>query len=75
MVRTCSIINHTVGVVIYAGQKFMQFSKITHHKIYAGDIYAIATDKFNYWGVSHLCAKQFIFDFNYANFLSVAKFA
>ena len=32
-----------------------QFAKITHHKIYAGDIYAILVN-FNYWGgVSLMC--------------------
>ena len=56
----------TVGVVIYAGQKF---AKITHHKIYAGDIYAILLFLL-LLGATYVL--KFISDFNYANFLSLA---
>ena len=46
-------------------------SKITLHKIYAGDIYAILTN-FLLLGVCLTYVLKFISDFNYANFLSLA---
>ena len=52
---SCSLPHNTAGVVIYASQ----FAKITHHKIYAGDIYAILKILI-IGGVSHLCAKIYI---------------
>ena len=59
--RSC----YLCGLEIYAN-----FAKITHHKIYAGDIYAILIN-FNYWGCVTYVLK-FISNFNYANFLSLA---
>ena len=59
------IILYTLGVVFMQVRNLCQFAKITHHKIYAGNIYDFNMTAHNY--DTHTA----VTDFNYANFLSL----